>query len=1017
MTKKTKSSIYDDYMSYYDMYSKKYAPKNVVVLMQIGKFYEIYSSGKYGPNLEMLSKELGDLQIAKKDGREEISTINPIFVGFPKSAELKYTNLLIENNYIVVRVDQIENLNKPIKSGEKVPREVTGIFSRGTYIENITQRSAHHLVCIYCCEEPQRDSPPLWCVGLSAIDLSTGKLYVHEEYSTIDDNSFAFDEISRFVTYMDPKEVIIYVNFSTSKIDSTYKDIMKHKILSYIDIDKNMCNYHDNIDQKYMKSSYQKELFKNIFKDSKTIVSPFDYLNINNKIYIHVSLALIIDYVYESNKQLLDNLEKPEMYMDNRHLILGNNAITQLNLINNQLECDSSTKFKNLFDVINNTSTPMGQRLLKSRLLSPLVDAKKLTEIYDIVEKMIDKNNWEKVEKYLNLISDSERLERKSSARILKPYELVSLLNSYENIVKLFEFIRNEKMHKLITKLLPEENDINKIKNMIDDINNTFIIEELKLYTNNYEIETSIFKAGKYKELDELSGDIDCGNEFIENLKDELIKLLDVKTTTKNKIIYTKYNNRDGNYLSMTSAKVKLLKKELERKKTLTINEKTIDLSILKFRDSGVNTKIYLSRTGHKVDDIERYKREIIALNKKYYIEYLASLCSSYSEVMKECSRVVSFIDFIKSVAKTSILYNYTKPIIQKKTYGFISVKKLRHPIIERIIDYEYVPHDVTIGHDDLKGMLVFGINSSGKSSMMKALGISTIMAQAGMFVPAVSFEFSPYNALYARITGNDNILKGQSSFTLEMTELSAILKRADKYTLVIGDEICRGTEHISGNALVASAILHLAESKATFLFATHLHELMTLDEIKELKNVKAYHLKVTHDHKTDTLIFDRTLSEGSGESTYGITVAKYIIRNSKFIDTAFDIKNKLLKTYDSLISGKTSKYNSNIFVYECNLCGKKDEKSHISPLETHHINFQKDCENGFVKDKNHIKKNQEANLIVLCSKCHDKIHNGQIKLSGYKMTSNGKTICIEKDDDDNMEIDDKNKNKKVKKN
>lgn len=982
MSKKQKTSLYDDYVNYHNSYSEKYAPKNVIVLMQVGKFYEMYSDGESGPDIFSIAKDLGGISIANKDQKVK-------FIGFPIQTELKFTNMLIEKNYIVVRVDQVQT-NKLKKSGEKENREVTAVFSRGTYIENITEYSAHHMVCIYCCEEPQRNGNSLWCVGMSSIDLSTGKLYIHEEYSTIDDTNFAFDEISRFIIHMDPKEILIYVNFNGKPTDE-YKKLMKQKIMSYIDSNRNICNYYDSVDKNYLKASYQKEIFKNVFKDSKTIVSPFDYLNINNKFYIHVSLALIINYVYESNKQLLENLEKPELYMDNRHLILGNNAITQLNLVNNQLDLDSDScvRFKNLFDVINNTATPMGERLLKSRLLSPFVDADKLNEIYDIVEKMIPHSN--DIGTHLNIISDIERMERKAMAYLLKPNELVSLFNNFKNVIELFDFIYNSKIDKTITNLIPKKEVIEKIIEMIQNIEKTFNITELSGYTNINNMETSIFKEGIYEEIDGLCGNIDCGNEFMESLKDELCKLLE------NKAIHTKHNNRDGYYLAISSAKTKLLKTAIEKTKTIKVNGKTINLEELKFRDTGVNTKIYLPRMDHKIDDIDMYKREIMDLNKKYYLEYLTNINNSYSIHMKEVIKIVAFIDFIHSIAKTSSLYNYVKPTINKKKYGYISATNLRHPIIERIIDYEYVPHSLTIGNDDLKGMLVYGLNSCGKSSLMKALGLSIIMAQCGMFVPAKSFEFSPYNALYARITGNDNILKGQSSFTLEMTELSAILKRANKTTLVIGDEICRGTEHISGNALVASAIIHLAQSKSTFLFATHLHELMTLDEIKNLENVKAFHLKVTHDHKTDTLIFDRTLSEGSGESTYGITVAKYIIRNNEFIDKAFEIKNKLLKSYDSMISGKTSKYNSNIYIYECNICGKKDEKAHISPLETHHINFQKDCINGFVKNKEHIKKNQESNLIVVCCECHDKIHEGKLILNGYIMTSNGKTINIEK--------------------
>jgi DNA mismatch repair protein MutS len=286
--------------------------------------------------------------------------------------------------------------------------------------------------------------------------------------------------------------------------------------------------------------------------------------------------------------------------------------------------------------------------------------------------------------------------------------------------------------------------------------------------------------------------------------------------------------------------------------------------------------------------------------------------------------------------------------------------------------------------------MLIFGINCAGKTSLQKAVGLCAIMAQAGLFVPAKSCTLSPYKAIYTRITGNDNLFKGLSSFALEMLELKAILKRASQYTLVIGDEICRGTEHVSGNALVATSIINLSKLESSFIFATHLHEIAKLERVKSLKNVKAFHLSVSYDNKLDTLVYDRQLKEGSGDEIYGITVAKYIIRDADFINTALEIKNELTQDYGSLVSGKTSKYNSELFIHECNVCHKKNTKGAVSNLETHHINFQSNCENGFVKDKPYLKMNDKANLIVLCSECHDKIHNGTLHIDGQIMTSDG---------------------------
>lgn len=404
--------------------------------------------------------------------------------------------------------------------------------------------------------------------------------------------------------------------------------------------------------------------------------------------------------------------------------------------------------------------------------------------------------------------------------------------------------------------------------------------------------------------------------------------------------------------------------------------------------------KYFFQSSIKKSDDIEKYKHQLESLNKFHYIEELEKIDNLFSDVFNIMDNFVAYIDFIKSSAKISVLNGYCKPTIVDNKYGYVCATKMRHPIVERIIDYEYVPHDIELGKD-LKGMLMYGLNSSGKTVIMKALGLSIIMAQCGLYVPAKEFILSPYHALYTRITGDDNIFRGLSSYTLEMSELNSILKRTGEFTMVIGDEVCRGTESISGNAIVASAIIKLANTNSSFIFATHLHEIMGLKDIKKLTNVKAFHLNVSYDEKSDTLIYDRIIKEGSGNNLYGITVARHIIQDKEFIDKANEIKNELLEQTGSIISTKTSRYNSNVYISECHVCGKKDKNSHISNLETHHINFQKDCENGLVKDKKHLKKNQEANLIVLCNECHDKIHSGKLLLDKYVMTSKGKNIII----------------------
>ena len=191
-----------------------------------------------------------------------------------------------------------------------------------------------------------------------------------------------------------------------------------------------------------------------------------------------------------------------------------------------------------------------------------------------------------------------------------------------------------------------------------------------------------------------------------------------------------------------------------------------------------------------------------------------------------------------------------------------------------------------------------------------------------------------------------------------------------------------------------------MSDIGASFVFATHLHELAELDEITSKSTIKSFHLTVEHDEPSNRLVYDRELKPGSGERIYGITVAKFIIKDEEFIRKAMEIKNKLVsKDPDSsFVSTKKSRYNSQILMDRCEMCGRStNNRSSLTKtsLETHHINHQKDCEDGFVKSKPHIKKNQIFNLAVLCEQCHDKIHEENIEIEGIKMTSNGRKIIV----------------------
>ena len=260
-------------------------------------------------------------------------------------------------------------------------------------------------------------------------------------------------------------------------------------------------------------------------------------------------------------------------------------------------------------------------------------------------------------------------------------------------------------------------------------------------------------------------------------------------------------------------------------------------------------------------------------------------------------------------------------------------------------------------------------------------------MAQCGMYVPCSEFVYYPYKKLFTRILNQDNIFKGLSTFANEMTELRNILHNANENSLVLGDELCSGTEHESALSIFVSGLSYLYEKNVQFLFATHLHEIVDYDEVGKMERLQKYHLTVHYNREKDVLVYDRKLKPGSGIPIYGLEVCQSLHLPNDFIKYAYDIRNKYHPSQISVLDSQTSHFNTKKVVAYCELC--KTEKA----KEVHHMVHQKHADSkGFINNdihKNHIHKNHKSNLASLCEECHNKIHKEKLELH-RKKTTNG---------------------------
>ena len=755
-------------------------------------------------------------------------------------------------------------------------------------------------------------------VGFANIDLNTGKSYIYENYSTKEDKTFALDELFRLLQTYKSNEIIL-----------TLKNVECDEIINYLELDgKNII-----INKTRMKIEYQNELFKKVY-NIQSLLSPIEVMNLEKYPLITESLAILLEFVLTHNKNLLKKLKEPQIIEDEKFVYLGNNPIKQLEI-------------HKVLKLIDKTKTPMGRRLIKERLFNPVFDEDELNKRYKAVEYML--NRYKEFEPFLKEIYDIEKINRKIKIKKLHPFEINFLYSSLKAGSEIYI-----KLCKKTTKL----------DNFLEYIENNFELD--KTGVKFEDIKESFFKEGVDKELDEVIKKKSYYVNELNKIKEKIESLGDIK-------VEIGILDKEGHYLTLTKNRFNLIKSRF-LDTFMEVDKKNVFFKDFNVKQLTNSVKI----TGNIIDELSEkilaLDSKIIKRTSKLYLEKLEEIEKKF-DFLEDFASEIAKIDVAISSAKTAKEKKFFKPKISDKTV----FKDLRHPLIEANQENGvYVPNDVDFTEFD--GMLLYGINSSGKSSLMKSVGIAVFLAQSGFFVPS-EMEYKPFKGIFTRIEAKDNLSKGLSTFAVEMLELKNIFKRADKNSLVLGDEIAHGTETLSALSIVASAVIKLSKKHIKFVFATHLHQLMDLEEISLLPNVVAKHLEVYFDG--EKLIYDRKLKNGSGSSVYGLEFAKSIYMDEEFLKTAENIRKKLTKEYSELellIKKKRSRYNKNLFVSTCAICGAVVD-------DVHHIKEKEKAKEGFI---GHMPVNHKYNLIPLCKKHHKMVHEGKIVIKGFVTTSRG---------------------------
>lgn len=1036
--------ITDYYFGLQDTYQRQYGD-NTVVIIQVGSFYEIYEyDSRLNPDLPDdanhehigIATKIGNilnLILTKRNSTDQHSKTNPLMVGFPCIAYDKHKTLLLSHNYTIVRVDQ-KQPGKDDESSHNIERYVREIVSPGTDLEysNANDASNNYVISLYIESQKTNikleDTPVI--SGVSCVDVSTGKNIVCEIYSKDTDHMNGFYEINRFLLVHNPREVIINLWGFDEKVD-----IEKYKQFIYetINLSKypivNIKNANKQIET-FSQLNYQNGVFNSLFQNQTnrtnqtpqpnqttqtTQTNQINIKNFNNQIieflglekltYGRISYMLLIQYIYEHNSIYIKDLQKPDIvWIDSeKYLILMHNSISQLDIIptanvSKMKAIHGNKTIDSLLSIVNNCCTPMGKRYAQNLLLNPITDIGCLNKMYDAIDELTQ-NSMSKISNSFKEIPDIEKYHRKIQLGVIKPRELSCLFNGY---IEICNIIKEFSSLKLVKDFIMDADNVSNFNQCFTYVLGILDLDLLSKCTLDGDIlilERSFLVKGVDQTADDIQNNMNlyqskldgiCKylNEFLVGMRGKKIEATRMGTNTRAINSRNKKANDDSTEVTVlvtTNFKANSLK------------QSTLDVNIcgeLKFNSAAKGQTIISSNL------IDNYIQLHDALKIKLET-YLGGLYKSLILLLSKfvfyapLTRMIAVIDYIVNNAKNAIKYKYFRPeLINDPKRSYLIGTDIRHPIIERILNNEYIPNDVQL--DEKKtGYLLYGINSSGKSSYSKAVALNIVMAQAGMFVPS-KIKLSPYYKIITRLSGHDDIFKGYSSFVVEMMELRTILRNADEKTLVIADELCRGTESISGISITIATIQELLKRNSSFIISTHLHEIPDIifdnydirglndktnahvtksntTQSVDYERLHICHLSSDYDPVSKLLIYDRKLKDGAGSSLYGLEVAKSVDIDNKFIENANSIRRKLIDDDGLIINNKISRYNAQVVLTQCLLCDGRDD------LQTHHLAEQSNADDS--KFINYFHKDSKFNLVSLCKQCHQKLHASKMTI------------------------------------
>ena len=869
-------------------------------------------------------------------------------------------------------------------------------------------------------------------MGMTNIDIYTGRSTIFETENKDTHNPTTYDEVERFISSYAPSEVILISNLSTREVEDVihYTNIqakMIHRVPSGTGTGTGGAGGGGGAAaikaERCSKQVYQMEVLNTFYPNGHAKSLEQSFMNYE---YATQSLVFLLNFIYEHNPNLVSKIQEPVFENMSERLVLANHSLRQLNIIDDGNSGGSGGRLSSVLSLLNHTITPMGSRAYKYALLHPTFCEVDLERDYAITEHILSNSDDATAEtigvgmmrERLSYMKDIEKLHRHIILRKITPYHVFVLFHNLRHIRELYTMTAGTRDATTGARDAPLAEYLSERWNIRDDIvGKSTLLLDLFEKTLNIELcsgitdtlfETNIINRGISAELDKLTDEYRITQKSLDEVQRVLNELIQAGERPMGgssaagggggtDADYVKLHETDkmGISLQATKRRTKLLEDRIKKLpppagpggggKVISIvldkdQNKVLlfDTSTLTYPTaSGSNNTIHSPQIYELCAAVVSLRVKISDMVSLLYYGFIDSLHEYYHD-FENMTAFVSAVDMIQNRCYVARKYRYCRPVIAAEGgASFVRASGLRHCLIERINEEEcYVTNDVELGGPDTaSGMLLYGTNAVGKTSLIRAIGVAVIMAQAGFYVASSSFVYRPYRAIMTRILGNDNLFKGLSTFVVEMSELRVILRMADEHTLVLGDELCSGTEMDSAISIFVAGLQHLYRAGASFIFATHLHEIAGYSEIREMSSarLRLAHMRVFYDKARDTLVYDRKLQDGAGESMYGLEVCKSLHLPDDFLENANMIRVKYrgvstkTPTASILDDSVPSRYNAAKLRRLCELCEK------VRGTEIHHLQHQDSADaDNFI---GHIHKNHPANLASICEDCHREIH------------------------------------------